>query len=74
MVKTDLDNYSVMLNEVIKLCQKVKEIQDADLTLQILIKCQETVITVGENLEKNCNKKDKDAIKNLHIIKRLNKL
>ncbi len=71
MVKTDLDNYSVMLNEVIKLCQKVKEIQDADLTLQILIKCQETVITVGENLEKNCNKKDKDAIKNLHIIKRL---
>ena len=38
MVKTDLDNYSVMLNEVIKLCQKVKEIQDADLTLQILIK------------------------------------
>lgn len=34
MVKTDLDNYSVMLNEVIKLCQKVKEIQDADLTLQ----------------------------------------
>ena len=25
MVKTDLDNYSVMLNEVIKLCQKVKE-------------------------------------------------
>ena len=48
MVKTDLDNYSVMLNEVIKLCQKVKEIQDADLTLQILIKCQETVITVEQ--------------------------
>lgn len=57
MVKTDLDNYSVMLNEVIKLCQKVKEIQDADLTLQILIKCQETVITVGENLEKTVIKR-----------------
>ena len=35
MVKADLDNYSGMLEEVIKLCQKVKDIQEDDLVLQI---------------------------------------
>lgn len=71
MVKADLDNYSVMLKEIIKLCQKVKNIQEDDLILQILIKCQETVITIGESLEDIINKVDRQAIENLHIIKRL---
>lgn len=52
MVKADSDKYKNMLKEVRELCEKLNDIIDDDIVIRILTKCQESVIVIGESLEK----------------------
>ncbi len=71
MVKADSDNYKNMLREVIQLCKKLQFINETDMIIQIMSKCQETVMAVGQSLEDTVNQKDRKVIAELNIIQLL---
>ena len=71
MIKADLDSYNELLKKVIKLCENLQNIKDVNLIVQILTTCQETVIAVGEGLEKIELEKDKKAIEKLSVVSNL---
>ena len=71
MIKADLDSYNELLKKVIKLCENLQNIKDVNLIVQILTTCQETVIAVGEGLEKIKLEKDKKAIEKLSVVSKL---
>ena len=68
MIKADLDSYNELLKKVIKLCENLQNIKDVNLIVQILTTCQETVIAVGEGLEKIKLEKDKKVIEKLSVV------
>lgn len=71
MIKADLDSYNELLKKVIKLCENLQNIKDVNWIVQILTTCQETVIAVGEGLEKIKLEKDKKAIEKLSVVSNL---
>ena len=71
MIKADLDSYNELLKKVIKLCENLQNIKDVNLIVQILTTCQETVIAVGEGLEKIKLEKDKKVIEKLSVVYKL---
>ena len=74
MVKADSDKYKNMLKEVRKLCEKLNDIIDDDIVIRILTKCQESVIVIGESLEKIERANEKEVLKKLQTINKLEQL
>ena len=74
MVKADSDKYKNMLKEVRKLCEKLNDIIDDDIVIRILTKCQESVIVIGESLEKIERANEKEVLKKLQTVNKLEQL
>ena len=63
-----------MLKEVRKLCEKLYDIIDDDIVIRILTKCQESVIVIGESLEKIERANEKEVLKKLQTVNKLEQL
>ena len=74
MVKADSDKYKNMLKEVRELCEKLNDIIDDDIVIRILTKCQESVIVIGESLEKIERANEKEVLKKLQTVNKLEQL
>lgn len=71
MVKAEKEHNIKTLESLVSLCNRLTEIEEEELRIQILMKCQEAAIVFGENLESYTNRIDVEAIKESAIIKKL---
>lgn len=71
MVKSDKEQFKNTLESVTNLCDRLADIEDGDIRLEILTNCQQAAIALGESLESCTNSLDVKAIKELGMIKKI---
>lgn len=71
MVNKDKERYRNTLENLTNLCNRLQSITDDDMRIQILTKCQEAAIVLGEQLESCTNTLDVRAINEYEVIKKL---
>ncbi len=71
MVKSEKEHYEKALESLTNLCSRLAEITDEDTKNQVLTRCQEAAIVLGERLEGCTNPIDVRTIKEYGVIKKL---
>lgn len=71
MVKTEKEQYKKTLESITNLCNRLTDITEENVRIQILTNCQKAAIVLGEKLEGCMNPIDVRAIKEYQIIKKI---
>ena len=73
MLNEEKDRLVNLVSIIKKLCNRLLEVNNKELQAEILTKCQESTIAIGDSLEKCVYEYDIEMIKNKNIISELEK-
>lgn len=68
MLREEKESLQKSLTGIEHLCDMLSGVTDAKTQIEVLVKCQEVAIAVGENLEQCQRAYDIEAVKNLNLI------
>lgn len=73
MLNEEKDRLVNLVSIIKKLCNRLLEVNNKELMTEILTKCQESTIAIGDSLDKCVYEYDIETIKNKNIISELEK-